>query len=70
MEQQHPNESCEPLPRYEYRYEVLGGTHNVLATKDLSEKHPDEILYALRCIAAATQKLHSSMFSFLRKRFA
>ncbi|XP_028418166.1 uncharacterized protein LOC114544666 [Dendronephthya gigantea] len=28
-----------------YQYEVLGGTHNLLATKQLLEKHPDSEEY-------------------------
>jgi hypothetical protein len=28
-----------------YHYEVLGGTHNLLATKQLLEKHPDSKVY-------------------------
>jgi hypothetical protein len=59
--EQHPNGSYEPLYLYvkemktklefsgndvnEYRYEVLGGTHNVLATKKLSVKYPDKKIF-------------------------
>ena len=28
-----------------YNYEVLGGTHNLLATKQLLEEHPDSTAY-------------------------
>ena len=59
--EKNPNGSYEPLYLYvkdletklefsvnnlnEYRYEVLGGTHNVLATKKLFEKHPDQKIF-------------------------
>ncbi|CAB3987115.1 Hypothetical predicted protein, partial [Paramuricea clavata] len=32
-----------------YRYEVLGGTHNFLATKALASKHPDCETFKGRC---------------------
>ena len=28
-----------------YRFEVLGGTHNVLATKELSSKYPEKSVF-------------------------
>ena len=59
--EKHPNGSYEPLYLYvkgcpakvefsannvsDYRYEVLGGTHTVLATKALSEKYPDKKIF-------------------------
>ena len=59
--EKHPNGSYEPLYLYvrglqtkaefckdkvnEYRYEVLGGTHNVLATKKLSEEYPENTIF-------------------------
>ena len=57
----HPNGSYEPLYLYvknvdsqtefekdkigSYEYEVLGGTHNVLATRKLSEKYPEKKIF-------------------------
>ena len=32
----------------EYKYEVLGGTHNVLATKNLHKKYPDQVVFEKR----------------------
>ena len=59
--EKHRNGSYEPLYLYvkrcpakvefspnnvnDYRYEVLGGTYNVLATKALSEKYPDKKIF-------------------------
>ena len=59
--EKNPNGACEPLflmvkgvERKElfskskindYHYEVLGGTHNVLATKQLCEEHPDQQVF-------------------------
>jgi hypothetical protein len=59
--EKHPNGSYEPLylcvkglknkeefsqgKINDYVYEVLGRTHNVLATKELSEKHPEMAIW-------------------------
>ena len=31
-----------------YRYEVIGGQHNLLACKQLHEKHPDKQIFSTR----------------------
>ena len=59
--ERHPNGSYEPLYLVikdirkkedfskdnvdRYNYEVLGGTHNVLATQQMLEKHPDSTVF-------------------------
>ena len=41
----HSKQDFDTYKKNQYKYEVLGGTHNVLATKALLQKHPEQIAY-------------------------